>query len=430
MRRTITIAKAEFLALVQSKFFFLGVLSMPALMAVLFGFLKYAEREVDREDRRFAVIDHTGVLYPSIARAVAEFNRKSDEEGGQRGPHFVAAEVNLAGRSPADLAVELSERVRHKALFAFVEIPASALDPASKQPIRYYSQQTTYEQLASFLEKAVNGAVEEQRLKAAGVDPRVVSTLTSKVEVSTFSLVERMPDGSLSPAKKVDEVQRFGMPFFFLMLMFVTVMSNAQHLINTIIEEKMSKISEVLLGSVSAFQILMGKLVGIVAVTFLLAFVYLGGGIYALVMFGRADLIDPVLVAWFLLFLLCASLMFGSVFQALSSACADLKDAQSMLQPAMMVLIVSYLTSFLVIRAPESAAAITLSFVPMVSPFAMMLRLALPPGPPVWQVLLSAAILIATTVAAVWAAGRIFRVGLLMQGKAPNLSELVRWIRA
>jgi ABC-2 type transport system permease protein len=96
----------------------------------------------------------------------------------------------------------------------------------------------------------------------------------------------------------------------------------------------------------------------------------------------------------------------------------------------MMVLIVSYLTSFLVIRAPESPMAIGLSFVPMISPFAMMLRLAMPPGPPVWQVLLSVTILVGATVAAVWAASRVFRGGLLMQGKAPNLSELVRWIRA
>ena len=122
-------------------------------------------------------------------------------------------------------------------------------------------------------------------------------------------------------------------------------------------------------------------------------------------------------------------LLFGSIFLALSSACSDLKDAQSMLQPAMMLVIVAYMASFLVIRAPDSGIAVGLSFVPTVTPFAMLLRLALPPGPPLWQAWLSVAILLATTFGVVWAAGRIFRVGLLMQGKAPNLPELLRWIR-
>ena len=89
----------------------------------------------------------------------------------------------------------------------------------------------------------------------------------------------------------------------------------------------------------------------------------------------------------------------------------------------------AYFSSMMVMRAPDSAFATTLSFIPLLTPFAMLLRLAMPPGPPLWQALLSVAMLIAMTVCVVWAAGRIFRVGLLMQGKPPNLPELLRWIR-
>jgi ABC-2 type transport system permease protein len=111
------------------------------------------------------------------------------------------------------------------------------------------------------------------------------------------------------------------------------------------------------------------------------------------------------------------------------SACSDLKDAQNMLQPAMMMLVVTYMISFLPLRAPDSAIAVGLSFVPTVTPFAMLLRLSMPPGPPLWQVLVSVVLLISVTIWVVWAAGRVFRVGLLMQGKPPNLPELLRWIR-
>jgi ABC-2 type transport system permease protein len=101
-----------------------------------------------------------------------------------------------------------------------------------------------------------------------------------------------------------------------------------------------------------------------------------------------------------------------------------------MLQPAMILDILAYLGSFIVIRAPDSPLAVGMSLFPTITPFAMMLRIALPPGPPMWQVVLSVALLLAATGAVVWAAGRIFRVGLLMQGKAPNLPELMKWIRA
>jgi ABC-2 type transport system permease protein len=164
-------------------------------------------------------------------------------------------------------------------------------------------------------------------------------------------------------------------------------------------------------------------------VSLLLALVYFSGGIYAVISFGRADLINPVLIGWFLLFLVCAALMFGSIFLALGSACSDLKDAQSMLQPAMVLVLLAYLGSFIVMRAPESKLAVGMSFFPTMTPFAMMLRMVMPPGPPLWQVALAVAMLIATTTLLVWAGGRIFRVGLLMQGKAPNIPELLKWVR-
>jgi len=144
---------------------------------------------------------------------------------------------------------------------------------------------------------------------------------------------------------------------------------------------------------------------------------------------GRPDLLNPGLMAWFLVFLVCAALMYGSLFLALGSACSSISDAQSLLQPAMMLLLLGYLGSFVAIRAPDSTLAVGMSLFPTMAPFTMLLRMAIPPGVPLWQVLLSVTLLIATTGVFVWAASRVFRIGLLMQGKAPNLPELMRWIR-
>jgi ABC-2 type transport system permease protein len=279
-----------------------------------------------------------------------------------------------------------------------------------------------------WLEDAVNQAVAEHRFTTAGIDQTLVKKLTSYVTFTPYGLVERSADGTAVPAKEMDEVARIGVPMFALVLMFMGVMTGAMHLLNAIIEEKMSKISEVLLGSVTPFQLLAGKLLGVVTVSLLLTLVYLVGGIYALLSFGRLDLIDPVLIGWFLVLMICAALMFGAIFLAIGSACSDLKDSQSMVQSAMMLIMLAYLASFVVMRAPESGLAVGLSMFPTITPFAMMLRLATPPGPPLWQVLVSVALLIASTAAVVWAAGRIFRVGLLMQGKPPNIPELLKWI--
>jgi ABC-2 type transport system permease protein len=429
MRRVLIVAQTELLSLVRTKFFLISVFLIPVLVGGLMSFMQYASESIDRADRRFAVIDETGILYDRLVAMAEDHNREAGDGDARTGPHFFPSRVALSGRQLDDVNVALSEQVRRKELFAFIHIPATVIDPRSTEPIDYFSESTSYTRLSRWLETTLNEEIQKERFGRAGVSPKLVSDLTARLDVTTFGLVDRRADGSIAAVQEVDEIERFGVPFFFLILMFMAVMSNAQHLVNTIIEEKMSRISEVLLGSISAFQLLAGKLLGVVGVSLVLAFVYLAGGAYALVAAGRVDLIDPALIGWFLVFLVCASLMFGAVFQALSAASSDLKDAQSMLQPAMMLVLVAYLSSFLVIRAPDSTFAVVLSFIPTVTPFAMLLRLAMPPGPPLWQVILSVAVLIAVTTAVVWAAGRIFRVGLLMQGKAPNLPELLRWIR-
>jgi ABC-2 type transport system permease protein len=428
MTRILTIAEHEFLGLVRNKFFIISLFVVPGLMALLFVIMGVAGSRIDRTERRFGVVDRTGELYDAIQAAALRHNEESRADGEQTGPVFLPVRIEANDRPEDDLALELSAEVRGGRLFAFVDIPADLFDGRDRGRIKYYSESTSYTRLSSWLASALNQEIQRRRLERAGMDAAFVASLTARTPLASFGLVERERDGTLTAAREVDEIERFGVPIFFLVLMFMSVMSTAQHLINTIIEEKMSKISEVLLGSVSAFQLLAGKLVGIVAVSLLLAFVYLGGGAYALLSQGRPDLIDLTLAGWFLVFLICASLLFGAVFQALSAACSDLKDAQSLLQPAMMILVVAYFASFLVLRAPDSALAAGLSFVPLISPFAMVLRLAMAPGPPLWQVLSAVVLLIGTTVVVVWAAGRIFRVGLLMQGKPPNVPELLRWI--
>ncbi len=432
MSRIFTIAQSEFLTLVKTKAFIFGIILMPVLMVGFMFFMSYAQRHVDVERRPFAVIDGTGVLFAPIVAAADERNARFVSGDQRTGPEFVPTAVDLAGRSMDEVKVELSDRIRKKELFAFVDIPAEAISATGTDipAVRYYTETTSYEPLPNWLRTTLNEEITKRRYDEAGIDQALIARLNTRTSVATFGLLERATDGSVTEAKEVDGLARMALPIFFLGLMFMAVMTTAQQLLNAILEEKMSKISEVLLSSVTPFQLLMGKLLGVVCVALLLAFVYFAGGMYALFSSGRWDLFNPVLIAWFLLFLVCASLLYGSVFLALGSACSDLKDAQSMMQPAMVLIMLAYLGSFVVIQNPESSVAVGMSFFPTMTPFAMMLRMAMPPGPPLWQVLLSVVVLVVSTGLCVWAGSRIFRIGILMQGKAPTLPELLKWIRA
>jgi len=453
IRRILTVAESEFTQLVRTKAFIIGILIVPVMMGVFITFMNYAEDHVDVTDRTVAVIDDTGAVYDGLAARAAKHNLEAGDAEAKKEPHFLLRKVDPAGRDRDAVMVELSEQVRKKELFAFVEIPAgffeavekAALedetmtaaerkkkadddkkDPAST--IHFYAMTSSAQPTTRWLEDAINTVAAERRFASAGIDKSQVIRMTANADLVRFGLVERGPDGKAVEAKEVDDLERIGLPMFVLVLMFMSVMTGAMHLLNAVIEEKISKISEVLLGSVTPVELLTGKLLGVVGVSLLLTAVYLVGGIYTVVSFGRPDLIDPVLIGWFLLYLVCASLMFGSIFLAIGSACSNLKDSQSMVQPAMMLILLAYLGSFVVMRAPESGLAVGMSLFPTIAPFAMMLRLALPPGPPLWQVLLSVALVVGSTGVIIWAAARIFRVGLLMQGKPPNLPELLKWV--
>jgi ABC-type Na+ efflux pump permease subunit len=214
-----------------------------------------------------------------------------------------------------------------------------------------------------------------------------------------------------------------------MMLLLFSVMSSAPQLLNSVIEEKMSRISEVLIGSVTPFELMAGKLGGSVAISLLLAAVYVVFGLAAARYFGYGDVVRGSDLWWLFLYLILASFMFGSVFITIGAACSDLKDAQGMMPPAMLLLMLPWLTWFAVLNAPDSRVAMALSFLPNATPFLMLLRIMLPPGPPLWQVVLSAVTTAAATIAMVYAAGKIFRTGLLMQGKAPTFAEMWRWVR-
>jgi ABC-type Na+ efflux pump permease subunit len=427
--KALTVAICEFTTLVRSKAFIVGLLMMPVFSGVAIGVQRFTKDATDIKDRRFAVVDRTGVLYAPLKAAADEWNAAVRATNPQVAPLYLPQEVTIDAGDDQALAA-LSDRVRRDDVYAFVEIPATAVDPAAGAPVRYFSNHPGYRPLPAWIGSTINREIVNRRFRDAAVDRALVTRLTKRVEMSELGLLERDTSGAIKAAAAVDKVRTFAIPVGMMMILLFSVMSGAPQLLNSVIEEKMSRISEVLIGSVTPFELMMGKLAGCVAVSLLLAVVYVFGGLAVARYYGYADVVRMIDIGWLFLFLVMASFMFGSVFITIGAACSDLKDAQGMMPPAMLLLMLPWLTWFAVLNAPDSAISMGLSFFPTATPFLMLLRIMLPPGPPAWQIGLSVAITAISTLAMVYAAGKIFRTGLLMQGKAATFGEMWRWVRS
>jgi ABC-2 type transport system permease protein len=427
--KALIVAVSEFTTLTRSKAFLIGLALMPVLMGIAFGVNKFTRDNVDTKDRRFAVVDRSGVLYPAIAAAADQSNTGAFEGGKQTVPRYLPSQESFAPDDQAARAA-LSDRVRKDNLYAFVEIPSDIVDPGSNASLKYYSNHPADQALPGWIGGVVNREVLNQRFKNASVDRALVTRLTRRVEMSELGLLERDQAGGIKAASRVDKIRTAVIPVAMMLILLFSVMSGSPQLLNSVMEEKMSRISEVLIGSVTPFELMIGKLLGSAAVSFLLALIYVVAGIFAARHYGYGDAIHARDLAWFTLFLAVSVTMFGSMFISIGAACTDLKDAQGMMGPAMMFMMLPWMTWFAVLNAPESPMSIGLSLVPSATPFLMLLRLMLPPGPPLWQVALGVSLTIATAVGFTYAAGRIFRTGLLMQGKAATLGEMWRWVRA
>lgn len=449
MHKLLVVALREYNAAVRTKAFLIGLLIMPVMMGGSIVIQLLLKDLHDIKDKHFAIVNRTGRpnLFARLEAQVADYNDKRtlDEHGKQVKPHFVLEDVpppSDAAQVPA-LRAELSDRVRKGELFGFVEIgpevfankPLNTLPVRKKgkseEPadLRYQSNRPTYYEFPRFIEEAINYLVQEERGEKAHVDLQTVRWIVQPVHLETKGLSKLNPaTGEVEDASDEGQFAPFFVPFGLLMLMFMVIMMSATPLMQGVVEEKMQRIAEVLLGSVRPFELMMGKLIGMSAVSLTITAVYLAGAYWAAHRYGFSEYIGGELLTWFLVFQSLAALMYGSLFIAIGAACTDMKETQNLLWPVMLLACLPMFVVGTVLQEPNNPVATGLSFFPFSSPMLMIARMAVPPGIPWWQPLLAVAGSLLTTMVCVYVAGRIFRVGLLMQGKGAKLGELVQWV--
>ena len=452
MTRIGLIARREFVAAVFNRGFLIGLLMMPVLVSVLIALAPFvfAPRPVSVHGQ-VVVVDPTGQVAVELRRALdpatiaghrAERARRALDNAPQAaralpgsnqaivnmmGP---AAELQIVERPPsADVEREkswLTEGTAEDRRLAVVRIHPDAVAPRPGEELGTYDlyvPQSVGGQIENLIHDGLREAIVTARIRAQDLD---------RDRVEALMAVQR--PRSITVTKGVERATSRGfnivLPMVLAGLLILGVTIGGQTLLTSTVEEKSSRVIEVLLSAVSPLELMAGKILGQLAVSLVVLLVYTGLGLALLVSFALIGLLDRWLIVYMFVFFLITYAMFAAVFAAAGSAVNDLKEAQALMGPIMLLLIGPWMLAFPIVRNPDSMLAVVLSFVPPVNSFIMMLRLASSTPPPAWQALLSIAMAAATSVAAIWFAAKVFRIGLLLHGKPPNLRTLLRWARA
>lgn len=437
MRKVLVIAVREYLAVVATKSFLVGILLMPILMGGGFVVQYFLRDQVDPRPKHYAIIDRTvsRAFYPLLEQAAEQRNQAlTDGEGSKptRPPFLLEDATPTAGADLAMLRLELSERVRKGELAGFLEIGPDILQPnanAESATVRYQTNRPSQQAFPRWAEATLNSAVQARRAGSKNINLADVNLIIQPVPLSSKGLTERDPrTGDIREPADQNPVVAFLLPGGLVILMFMLVMMGAAPLLQGVMEEKMQRVAEVLLGSVKPFQLMLGKLIGMAAVSMTLASIYLAGAYWAVHRYGYAEYLSLEVIAWFVVYLVLAVFMYGSLYAAVGAACTDPKEAQTMLLPVSLVTMMPLFVWLNVVQEPTSTFSTLASFFPPATPMLMVARLAVPPGIPWWQPALGVILVLGMTLLCVYAAGRIFRVGILMQGKGPSFAELARWV--
>jgi ABC-2 type transport system permease protein len=435
MNRILLIAKRDYLQTVLSKAYLLGLVLLPLLIGG--GFLVVAiTSRTDTGDQRVAVIDHTGVSAAAVIQACEDASRRPITNAPNRlrafqpVQRYVFEEVKPDADEAAQL-LSLSDRIRTRELFLVLDISADALRPpagAEEDLVHYYTNSSGINQMTLWLPAAVNDGLRHVRLAQMGVDPARAADALRQVDVVSVNLVTKDPaTGKIVQGEKRNPIE-LALPTFLVILMVMITLVGAAPNLGAVAEDKTQRVFEMLLVSATPFELMMGKVLASLGASLTSSAVYIAGGLMALAGLASFGLAPLHLLPWFFIYLIADVVILAAVGVALGSASGSPQDAQHLAFVLILPVMVPMFMLAPVMQQPNGALSTALSFFPLFTPVVMLLRQSLPGGVPWWQPWVGLVGVAILAFAVVWAAARIFRIGILSQGKAPKLAELAQWV--
>jgi ABC-2 type transport system permease protein len=442
MYKIVTIAKRDYIATVRTKAFIFGLVLAPILFGGGSIGMSFLNSKPELKDRRVAIVDRTGLVAVPLVSAAREKNDRElfdKKTHRQIEPRYIFEVIAPAADAKTQL-LALSDRVRRKDLVAFLDIgkdalraPAPADDSSDEKidpnaSVSYYANVGGIDEIRMWLYGPINDGVRLARMAQAGVDVSRVKGLSAGVPIEGLSLVERdEKTGEIRQARKRHELEGFFVPFAVAMILAMIVMVGTAPMLQNVTQDKSQRIVETLLGAASPLELMSGKVLGSVGVSVTSSMLYVIAGVIAVNALGLVGLLPTSIILWFYIYLLTDVIMLCSFAAALGSCCSTPQDAQNLAVVLLLPCILPMFMLVAVLRQSNGALATTMSLVPPFTPILMLLRQSMPGGVPAWQPWVGLAGALIFAAATVWAASRIFRVAILMQGKPPKLAEMARW---
>ncbi len=415
------IARREYLQRVKTKGFWIATVVLP-LFAVAMTVLPSLFMARGGSAHRVIVVDAIGGITPELARPLP-----SETVDPRMKTELVFTPEAPAADADAQRAA-LDRRVLEKEADAWIWIGREALQDAK---VEYHARSVSNVVTQRILERRISQAVRRIRLAEAGFDADRVGALSAPVELKTARVSK---EGSR------DEGQMGGFIFAYVLffILFLGLLVWGQQVMTGVLEEKSSRVIEVLISSIKPFDLMMGKLTGICLVgltqfgVWLLTLVILTTpGLLSMTALP-ADLQLPAFSAanalHFALFFILGFFVFSSFYAALGAAFNNLQEAQQVAGTLGFLFTVPAILMPMVINDPSSTLSVVTSLIPLFTPVLMPMRIVVE-TPPAWQIGLGYLLTVGLLLFMVWACGRIYRVGILMYGKKPTLPEMWRWLR-
>ena len=426
----------EFNERVRKKSFIITTLLMPILMIALMAAPALIMSFSQGEEKRIAVIDESGLVLPEL---------ENDE---------------TLSFEPTDRTVEEARKAEGE-YFAVLHIGSDVLKTNS---VRLYANSSTSMSLEATIRSQIEQILEAEKLKHYQIDD--LDKILAEVETS-ISLQTLRNDKEESEQSSSSSVVATILGYILGFVLYMFLLIYGAMVMQSVIEEKNNRVLEVMVSSVSPFQLMMGKILGVASVAVLQVVIWgvliCGGGALIVPQLMPAEVmsgvemmqqgspeaaaalaeLDPDLLqavaamtdtgyifkifVCLLLFVFGGYLLYSAMFAAIGSAVDNVQDAQQLQTPVTLPIILALLLMMAVINDPNSPVAFWSSMIPLTSPIVMMARI--PYDIPMWEIGLSLLLLYASFLLMVWFAAKIYRVGIFMYGKKPTLKELWKWVR-
>ena len=427
------IIKREYLAKVKNKSFILMTFLSPLILVGLLSLVAYLTSVNNEKVRTIAVLDEAGFLNEALV--------STDQ---------------MIYENLTDISLEEAKKLSNENnSYGLLHVPHLPIDEVSSQ-IKFYSKESPSLTLISNLESKIEKRLGELKLKKLGVDLSKIKAAKTNVDINQEDYQGVKTSKTVSFLKLI-----FGGAAGYLLFMFIIIYGNL--IMRSVIEEKTSRIIEVIISSVKPMQLMLGKIFGtsLAGITQFAIWIVLIGvlSVVSSYIFGvdisatpqqelmagavadvnaNAELQAIIsefhslpllnLVVAFILFFAGGYLLYSSLYAAIGAAVDNETDTQQFLMPIVMLLVVGFYVGFFTsLEDPHGTISKVFSYIPFTSPIVMLIRI--PFGVPIWEQALSFAILIFTFVITVWIAAKIYRVGILMYGKKPSYKELIKWLK-